>query len=442
MNTIYAALSPLVSSAVIVVRISGDDAAKVLELIRKPDGAPVSDIEPRRVYNFKYQGSVTDDILLTYFKAPASYTGEDVVEISFHGNPLIISSAFGDFEKLGLKGAEPGEFTKRAFLNGKMDLTQAESVAELIDSKTKQGIEYSYSQLKGSMRREIESIRDIFITILTIIEAHIDFPEEDIEEAHHHIVFDNLGKLYGEIEQILKSYDSHRVMRDGYRIAIVGKPNTGKSSLMNYLLKEDRAIVSEVAGTTRDYIESTFSVNGIPVNLVDTAGMRFTEDAIEKAGIDRTVSLLEDSDLVVVLLDASGELDDEDKRVLELTDDLKRIIVANKIDKAECLEFQGVDSFVSVKEGRVDSFMDIIASKITLSDADRFSKAVMVTERQKHFFDQILESIGKLRLYGEIDFDIFEYELNFSLRLLSEITGLSYTEDILSNIFDSFCIGK
>jgi tRNA modification GTPase len=442
MDTIYAALSPLVSSAVIVVRISGDKAADILQFIKKPDGSSVENIEPRRVYNFKYQGSVTDDVLLTYFKSPASYTGEDVIEISFHGNPLIISSAFSDFEKTGFRGAEPGEFTKRAFLNGKMDLTQAESVAELIDSKTKQGIEYSYSQLKGSMRREIEQIKDIFITILTIVEAHIDFPEEDIEEAHHNIVFDNLEKLHSEVESIIKSYDSHRVMRDGYRIAIVGKPNTGKSSLMNYLLKEERAIVSEVAGTTRDYIESSFNLNGIPVSLVDTAGMRFTEDAIEQAGIDRTISLLKDSDLVVVLLDASTELDEEDKRVLELTDGLERIIVANKSDKAECLEYQAIDVFISVKKDDVSPFIEKIASKIKLSDGDRFSKAVMVTERQKHFFDQILESVEKLRLYGEIDFDIFEYELNFSLRLLSEITGLSYTEDILSNIFDSFCIGK
>jgi len=326
MDTIYAALSPLITSAVIVVRISGSGAYRVIRYLG------VEELEDKKSTYTVYRGSVKDDVLVTFFKGPFSYTGEDVVEISFHGNPLIVSGAFADFEKLGFCGAEPGEFTKRAFINGKMDLTQAESVAELIDSKTKKGIDYSYSQLKGSMRKEIEDIRDIFIAILTIVEAHIDFPEEDIEEAHEHIVFDNLRKLEGAVTTIIGSYSSHKILRDGYRVAIVGKPNTGKSSLMNYLLKEDRAIVSEIPGTTRDYIESTFLLNGVPVSLVDTAGMRFTDDAIEKAGIERTSELIKESDLVVVLLDNSEELDHEDENVLSITKELQRIIVINKCD--------------------------------------------------------------------------------------------------------------
>jgi len=437
METIYAALSPLIPSAVIVVRISGCDALSVAELL------DTKAFEHKRVLHTKYCGSVKDDVLVTFFKGPASYTGEDVVEISFHGNPLIISSAFADFEKLGFRGAEPGEFTKLAFLNGKMDLTQAESVAELIDSKTKKGIDYSYSQLKGSMRKEIEGIRDLFINILTIVEAHIDFPEEDIQEAHEAIVFDNLSKLNKAVTDILDSYTSHKILRDGYRIAIVGKPNTGKSSLMNYLLKEDRAIVSEVAGTTRDYIESSFVLGGVPVSLVDTAGMRFTDDAIEKAGIDKTVELINDADLVVVLLDSSTELNHEDENVLSITKNLDRIIVANKCDAQSNLDYDGIDCRVSVKHNEnMKSFINMCAEKVALSDGDSYSKSVMVTERQKHYFDQISDSVTKLLSYSDIDFDIFEYELNSSLRLLSEITGLSYTEDILSNIFDNFCIGK
>lgn len=437
MDTIYAALSPLVSSAVIVVRISGSKAGDVLGLMG------LSDIEPRRVYNAKYCGSVTDDVLVTLFKGPASYTGENVVEISFHGNPLIVSSAFSDFHKLGFRGAEPGEFTKRAFINGKIDLTQAESVAELINSKTKKGIDYSYSQLKGSMRKEVEGIRDLFINILTVIEAHIDFPEEDIEEAHEAIVFDNLKTLHKSLDDITASYHSHKVLRDGFRIAIVGRPNTGKSSLMNYLLREERAIVSEVEGTTRDYIESSFVMGGIPVSLVDTAGMRFTDDAIEKAGIEKTLSLIKDADLVVVLLDASREMNHEDENVLSVTEGLERLVVANKCDFENKLNFEGADCFISVKRGiNMDIFMSLCEKSVLASDADSYSKNVMVTERQKGYFDEILSSVERLIEYSEIDFDIFEYELNSSLRLLSEITGLSYTEDILSNIFDNFCIGK
>lgn len=437
METIYAALSPLIPSAVIVVRISGSEAKLVTELLGNKE------LEDKKVIYTKYCGSVPDDVLVTFFEGPASYTGEDVIEISFHGNPLIVSSAFADFEKLGFKGAEPGEFTKRAFLNGKMDLTQAESVAELIDSKTRKGIDYSYSQLKGSMRLEIEGIRDIFINALTIIEAHIDFPEEDIEEAHERIVFDELAKLQVAVSGIINSYSVHKVLRDGFCIAIVGKPNTGKSSLMNYLLKEDRAIVSEVAGTTRDYIESSFTLNGVPVSLVDTAGMRFTDDAIEKAGIEKTVSLINDADLVLVMLDSTELLNHEDENVLSITKGLDRLIVANKCDAQNMLGFDGVDLFVSVKHGTGMKFLiDKCAEKVSVSDSDSYSKSVMVTERQKYYFDQILESVDKLMTYSEIDFDIFEYELNSSLRLLSEITGLSYTEDILSNIFDNFCIGK
>ncbi|MGD9807491.1 MAG: tRNA uridine-5-carboxymethylaminomethyl(34) synthesis GTPase MnmE [Deferribacterales bacterium] len=437
METIYAALSPLVSSAVITVRISGERAPDVLKHL------DVNELRPRMAAHTEYNGSVRDDVLVTYFKSPASYTGEDVIEISFHGNPLIVQSAFADFEKLGFRGAEPGEFTKRAFLNGKMDLTQAESVAELIDSKTRKGIDYSYSQLKGSMRKEIEGIRDIFINILTVVEAHIDFPEEDIEEAHEKIVFDNLKTLRTAVTEILNSYSTHKILRDGYRIAIVGKPNTGKSSLMNYLLKEDRAIVSEVAGTTRDYIESSFVLNGVPVSLVDTAGMRFTDDAIEKAGIEKTISLINDADLVIVLLDSSRELNHEDENVLDITKDMERLVVSNKSDAENLLEYSGIDCYVSVKHGEnMKCFIDKCAEKVALSDGDTYSKSVMVTERQKRYFDQIAESVEKLLGFSEIDFDIFEFELNSSLRLLSEITGLSYTEDILSNIFDNFCIGK
>lgn len=441
MKTIFAALSPLVSSAVIVVRISGNDAADVKNLLTFR--GLIDDIKPRYVYNCKYSGSVTDDVLFTYFKAPQSYTGEDVVELSFHGNPVIVSSVFDDLVKLGFVTAEPGEFTKRAFLNGKLDLTQAESVAELIASKTAQGIDYSYQQLKGSMRKEIEGIKDTFITILTVIEAHIDFPEEDIEEAQANIVFENLNVLRKALTDILNSYKSHKILRDGYRIAIVGKPNTGKSSLMNHLLREERAIVSDIAGTTRDYIESSFVLNGVPVSLVDTAGMRFTEDEIEKAGIERTMSVLNDSDLVIVLLDGSSDLEDEDKRVLDVTKNMRRMIVVNKADREIKLKDVVNDCAVSVKTGAgMEDFINRCSDIIKISDSDSYGKAVMVTARQKGYFEDILESITRLSEYDEIDFDIFEYELNSSLRLLSEITGLSYTEDILDNIFSKFCIGK
>ncbi|MGE4267009.1 MAG: tRNA uridine-5-carboxymethylaminomethyl(34) synthesis GTPase MnmE [Deferribacterales bacterium] len=440
MDTIYAAISPLISSAIIVVRISGDKAVEVFELLH---GADVKNIQPRNVYNLKYNGGVSDDVLAVYFKAPNSYTGEDVVEISFHGNPIIVSSAFKDFEKLGFVTAEPGEFTKRAFLNGKMDLTQAESVAELISSKTLQGINYSYEQLKGSMRKEIEYIKDLFINALTIIEAHIDFPEEDIEDAHARIVFENLELLKAELSAILESYDSHRIMRDGYRIAIAGKPNTGKSSLMNFLLKEERAIVSDVAGTTRDYIESSFVLNGVPVSLVDTAGLRVTSDAVEKAGIERTGEVIKDADLVLVLLDGSSPLDDEDKRVLESTKGLKRLVVVNKSDCPLLVNDVKYDCLVSVKDGSgMTELMKMCGYAVSIADADRFGKAVMVTARQRGYFLKILDTVEKLSDEPEIDFDIFEYELNSSMRLLSEITGLSYTEDILTNIFNNFCIGK
>jgi tRNA modification GTPase len=435
METIYAALSPLIPSAVIVVRISGSDALKVCSLLG------TDELEHKKVCHTKYEGSVKDDVLVTYFKGPFSYTGEDVVEISFHGNPLIVSSAFGDFEKLGFRGSEPGEFTKRAFLNGKMDLTQAESVASLIDAKTTKGIDYSYSQLKGSMRKEIEGLRDLFINILTIIEAHIDFPEEDIEDAHASIVFDNLKKLEKALEEILISYKSHKILRDGYTIAIVGKPNTGKSSLMNYLLKEERSIVSDIAGTTRDYVESSFVLNGIPVSLVDTAGMRFTDDEIEKIGIDKTMQLIKECNLVIVLLDSSAQLNNEDENVLSVTEGLDRLIVANKCDLGS-LDIE-TDCSISVKNDvNMDVFLQQCMTRVSVSDSEMFGKSVMVSERQKRFFELILDSVEKLSAYSEIDFDIFEYEMNFSLRLLSEITGLSYTNDILNNIFDNFCIGK
>jgi tRNA modification GTPase len=442
MDTIFAPITPVVRSAVIVLRISGADSLKVLSYLRKQNGTPYTEVSHGIVnYALFETDKVKDDVLFYYFKSPSSYTGEDVVEISFHGNPLIIKNVFSALFSLGFKFAEPGEFTRRAFVNGKMDLSQAEAVEEMISAKSEAGLFYSYKQLKGGLREEVELLKDLYVDVLTVVEAYIDFPEEDLSDRELTYITTRYDSIETELKQLIKSYNALKSVNDVVRIAIAGRPNVGKSSVLNALLKENRAIVSDIPGTTRDFIDADMTIAGHPVKITDTAGIRMTDDYVEKAGIERSLERVENSHLVLVMLDLSQELTLEDTQVLETTLSSKRIIIGNKADLKAYDHV--VDIEISVKTGQgIQELLSLMETKVSEEDAQIHEHAIAVNERQKAGFETMLTSLSVIRDMGNDDLDSLSFELRASLNFLSEITGESYTEDILTNIFSNFCIGK
>lgn len=437
MDTIVAPITPLVNSAVIVVRISGDDALKGLTLFN------IDFCEPRRVYFCKYIGTeLSDDVLLTFYKAPNSYTGEDILEVSFHGNPIIVSLFISDCYKLGFRYAEPGEFTKRRFLNGKIDLAQAESVLELINAKSKYSVQFSYNTLSGGLKKEIGKIIEDLIDVGSILEAFIEFPEEDLDTSALDSINSKVDAISKKVNDLLASYTRIQHYRNGFSVVIAGKPNVGKSTLLNFLLAQERSIVSEIPGTTRDYILEYANLGGIPIKLIDTAGVRKSDDKIEKLGIDRSIDLIEKADLILVLLDATS-FDEEDQYILELTEGKNRLVCVNKLDLNSEIPFS-YDLAFSIKFSQnTDSIVPAIVSKLSSVDAESSSVSIMINERHYTIFQRFLEH---LNLFKEAlvkdDYDIAAFEIKESLDLLYEITGERYTEDIINNIFDKFCIGK
>lgn len=446
METIFAPVTPLVVSSIIVVRISGENALLALKHIKKSDGSIFQ--EPKHAVSnyahFVCSENVTDEILFTYYKSPKSYTGEDTIEISFHGNPLIVTEALKSFFSLGFRSAEPGEFTKRAFLNGKLDLTQAEAVLDLIESKTMEGVHYAYEQLRGSLKNEIFSIKNKAVDVASVIEAYVDFPDEELDEREISYIDSNLKYIKNELEDLIESYKAHKALKDGFDICIIGKPNVGKSSLLNAILKEERALVSDIPGTTRDYIDAQFQLNGIPVSIIDTAGLRFTDDSLESRGIERALERIKKADLIVCLLDMSSSLTEEDRHVLELCEKMNRVIIGNKADLNQVCEFNELDLKVSIKNNEdIKNILNLLKSKLVIFDSEHFSKNIVISERQKINFTEaynIILDILSIGNYNELDIMLFE--MGRFMNIISEITGESYTEEILDNIFSNFCIGK
>jgi len=437
MDTIIAPITPLVQSAIIVVRISGDDALKALTYF------DIKSCEHRKVYFAKYNGdTIVDDVLITYFKAPHSYTGEDILEVSFHGNPLIVSSFISDCYKLGFRYAEPGEFTKRRFLNGKIDLSQAESILDLINAKSKYSVQFSYNTLKGGLKRLVDDIISQLIDIGSTIEAFIEFPEEGLDQSALLNINGLISNILSDVNKLINSYNTIQNYKSGFSVVIAGKPNVGKSSLLNFLLSEERSIVSDIPGTTRDYILEYANLGGLPIKLIDTAGVRRSEDHIEKLGIDRSFELIQKADLVIVLLDATS-FDEEDKCILDMTKNKKRLIFINKIDLKSEFDIECDLAFSIKRSVNIDKIVPLITEKLSSSDSEAASLNIVINDRHVTLFKNFLNHLNMLKSTLSLqDFDIAAFELQQALNILYEITGERYTDDILNNIFDKFCIGK
>lgn len=457
METIAAISTPLGYGGIGIIRISGKDAFNVVEKIFKPKNEKNKEIKG---YNMKYgnifdsKGKNIDEVLVTYFVSPKSFTTENMCEINSHGGPIIVKRILELCLNNGARLAEPGEFTKIAFMNGRIDLTQAEAIIDMINSKTRKEQDASMKQLEGELSREINEIRDLIMQKMVDIEASIDYPEYDIEEVNK----ENLRQMLIEVEDRLKtlhnSFENGKMIKDGIKMAIIGKPNAGKSSLLNAILKEERAIVTELEGTTRDIIEEFVVIEGIPVKVVDTAGIRNeTKDKIEEIGIKKAKEMAKNADLVIYMLDSTKELDEEDNEILKTIEQKKAIIILNKQDLQPVISpkteeliriNKPIIQMSALKREGIESLYSKIAEMFNLGEIEIDDSITVTNERHKEIIKNVLkntqESIATID--NNLPVDITTVSIKQMLDGLGEITGTTASEDIINDIFKKFCLGK
>ncbi len=456
-ETIAAISTPPGEGGIGIVRISGPKAftiAKNIFIAKKLDW---KDVESHRLiygHIVDRSGNVLDEVLLSYMKGPYSYTKEDVVEINCHGGIVPLRKVLEIVLKEGVRLAEPGEFTKRAFLNGRLDLAQAESVIDLIRSKTEAGLKLALSQLKGDLSKKINGLQDILLSLLAKVEANIDFPEEDLDEATGREIVSKSKKLLKEINVLIKGAETGKIYRDGISTIIIGRPNVGKSSLLNALLRENRAIVTEIPGTTRDIIEEFINIRGVPLKIIDTAGLRETDDIVEKIGVEKTREMIKRADLVLLVLDAAGGLKEEDYHIINLIDGKRAIFIVNKTDvEQKRIKEKEVKVLASgkpvlwisaLKEEGLDDLEDkivdmVLGGQVSASDAV-FVANIRHEQSLKRAAQHLSEAIQSIT--QKVPVDVAAIDIRAAWEALGEINGSTVTEDLLDRIFADFCIGK
>ena len=415
-------------------------------------------IEEIKGYTIKYgnivdNGEVIDEVLVSYFKAPKSYTMENMCEINSHGGNIIVKKILELCLKNGAELAEPGEFTKRAFLNGRIDLVQAESVIDIINAKSEKEVKTGIKQLEGLLSKEIAEIKQEIMDVMINIEVSIDYPEYDVEDVANAEITDMLDSVKKKLERLERSFDNGKVIKEGIKTAIIGKPNAGKSSLLNAILKEDRAIVTEYEGTTRDTIEEFVNINGIPLKLIDTAGIRETKDEVEKIGIAKSRETANTADLIIAIFDASKEIDEEDLEVIDFIKNKKAIIILNKMDlKAKIDENNenlkkvsgNIIKMSALKNIGIDKLYEKITEMFNLNEINLDNENVITNVRQKNLITKAIENVKKAKetIEQKMPIDIVAIFIKDILEDLGKITGEVVTEDIIEEIFANFCLGK
>lgn len=455
-DTICAISTAIGEGGIAIIRVSGDKSLNIVSKIFKHKNG--KDIKDMKTYTMRYghiididTDELIDEVIISYMKGPRSFTAEDTVEINCHGGVTSTNKVLETVIKAGARLAEPGEFTKRAFLNGRIDLSQAEAVMDLITAKTELAMKSALMQSNGSLSQRINKLNEYLLNVLALIEYAVDFTEDD-EEIDPTIpirVRESLEKAYGDIEKLLKSADEGKIIRDGLSLAIVGKPNVGKSSLLNVLLKEKRAIVTDVAGTTRDVIEEYINLDGIPVKIIDTAGIRETEDIVEKIGVEKSREKIDEADLVLLVLDSSRELDKEDTEIIETIKNKKSIVLLNKIDLDNKIDSSILNNFeniikISAKEDiGIDGLKNEIKNMFFSGKIDSES-LIISNSRHKQALIRAGENCNEalIRVKNNEYLDLISIFVTAALKALGEITGSELEEDLVNKIFREFCCGK
>ncbi len=457
-DTITAIATAPGEAGISIVRISGPSSIDILDKIFKSKkGISIREFPQRRiVYGHivdREKDKVVDEVLVVYMKAPYTYTKEDVVEINCHGGIVPTRNILGLILKNGVRMAEPGEFTKRAFLNGRIDLAQAEAVMDLISAKTDKGFDVAMSQLEGSLSKDVKGVRDVIIETLAHLHVSIDYTEEDIEEITYPELLENLGFVRGQIEKLLGTTETGKIIREGLNTVIIGKPNVGKSSLLNALLRESRAIVTNVPGTTRDIIEEYLSIKGIPLKIIDTAGIRETEDLVERIGVERSKEFFNKADLIILVLDASQELTEEDREIIEHIEDKRAIVLLNKTDLPEKIKREELEELlidkkiirISILEGKgLEEIEEEIVSMVYGGVVKAKDTSFVTNVRHKNSLEKALKSIeeGIDAVNQNLPYDLIEVDIKDCYDALGEITGDTVDDDIVNRIFANFCLGK
>ena len=456
-DTIVALATGNIKSALAIIRISGSVAKTVVSSVFFTKNHKPIEIEDRKVYHgYIYNNDKKlDEVILYYLKAPHTYTGEDTIEISTHGNPLIVQKIIDLLLSKNIRMADKGEFTYRAFINNKMDLSEAEAVNELINSSNSKSVELALNSLQGSLSNQIKKVKQDLTTLFAYLEVSLDYPQEDIDFLTRAQKKENMKNIISQMDNLISSYSLSKLIVNGIKIAIVGKPNVGKSSILNFLLGYQRAIVTDIAGTTTDTIEETVEYNGINITIIDTAGIRYhTTNTIEKIGQERSKSSIETADIILWIVDSSIDLDDNDKQIADLLKDKqdKTIVVLNKSDLQQktssnelknIININTIVNFSTINKTPIENILNKIFDLMNLKHIEE-NTTILLNTRQYNLIRKVKEQLNKiLELIDKGDSDeIVSFETQNTLNSLNEILGVDVKEDILHTIFSKFCVGK
>lgn len=460
METIAAISTAIGNGGIGIIRMSGKETFSILKKIfRNKDGKDIeiNDIEG---YTIKYGFIVNnetneriDEVLVSFFKNPKSYTREDMCEINSHGGMIVEKQILEQCLKNGAILAGPGEFTKRAFLNGRIDLSQAESIMDLINSKTEREANASINHLQGELSNKIKDIRHDLLDLMADIEATIDYPEYDIEDVTNNKIIKVLENTNIKLKALNASFRNGKILKEGIKTAIIGRPNAGKSSLLNKILKEDRAIVSQIEGTTRDTIEEFVTINGLPLKIIDTAGIRNATDEIEKIGVEKAINIAKEAELILAIIDNTKELTKEDFEILDLIKDKNAIILLNKVDikdnelenREELIKTNKKIIKISAKNGNgIDELYKEIEKLFDIDGINTDKETIITNIRHKNQIELAIKNLDEAieTVKNNLPIDIISISIKQSLEELGKITGENVSEDIINQIFSKFCLGK
>lgn len=456
LDTIAAISTPVGEGAISIVRLSGKDAIHIVDTLFQ--GKKLHDVDSHTIHYGKLVDPGTDmhidEVLVTIMRAPRTYTCEDVVEINCHGGMISVQRILEVVLDKGARLAEPGEFTKRAFLNGRIDLSQAEAVMDIIEAKTNEAMNVALSQLDGKLSRLIKKLRSELIETIAHVEVNIDYPEyDDVEEMSHELMEEKIRVVYNELVRLLEIAKQGKIMRDGIKTAIVGRPNVGKSSLLNTLVQEDKAIVTDIPGTTRDVIEEYVNVRGIPLRLIDTAGIRQTDDLVEKIGVERSRKILSEAELVLFMVNYNERLTEEDKEILHVLKGTNYIVIVNKADLEQELNVGELRALIDdrpliytslVRDKGIDELEEALATMFFAGEVSTSEETFISNVRHIHLLNRAKDALqdAEEALQAGVPLDLVQIDVTRTWEYLGEIIGETASEQLIDQLFSQFCLGK